>query len=198
MLDRGSDPTLLQLGVQAWSQIDGEDKLVPTRDVLANPGLFVVKGNDQQIARLGLRVAATSIERSYRVIVQEVPQQTQASGLVTLLKISVPIFVPPDKSVVALDWGLRLSKDGAEILVHDGGNVHVQITHLRVTGTGESVRADVPLNFYVLPGAARVIPIKLKAPIAAGTALKLHVESDQGAFSADVRAGAAVDAPGHG
>lgn len=193
--NRAAEDALFQLSVNAWSQTADEDVLIPTRDVLANPGLFRIKGQDQQITRLGLRVAALATERSYRLILQEIPQARMAGGLTTLLRISVPLFVPPARPVKQIDWRLRVTPEGVALVALNTGNVHVQFTAISLTsGNGSPPLARV-LNLYALPGAARRIAIDSKPAIRVGTRFTLAAETDQGPFTATVSAEAVGDAP---
>ena len=196
--NRGTTNSLFQLGVSKWSQTgSGEDVLEATRDILVNPGLFLLRGSDVQIARFGLRAAAEPVERSYRVIIQEVPQQQlTTNGLLTLLRVSVPVFVPPTAPIVKkLVWAARPAKGGIQLLASNQGNVHFQISKIRLlTATGAPLSEKV-LNAYVLPGAAQIITVEAKAPPAVGAMIQLQAESDQGDLSETLRVDAAPDAP---
>ncbi len=199
VVNRGSDDTLFQLSVQQWAQSEEvEDILTPTRDVLANPGVFLLKGNAQQVARFGLRVSALPVERSYRIILQEVPRQAStARGLMTLLRVSIPIFVPPPNPVKKVDWRLRAAKGGGQLIVANGGNVHVEVNSIGLTAGGQSAPITLSANSYVLPGKTRAIRFDTKTPIVPGTSYELRIESDQGPFSATVRAEPEQDAQPH-
>src|SRR6187402_3133457 len=127
LINRGDTDTLLQLSVVAWSQDSGGDKLEPTRDILANPGVFLLKGGEQQIARFALRVPEDVKERSYRIVVQEVPRQRVVMGFSTILRMLIPVFVPTPNPTVAMAWCARQVDGGVEIAAHNDGNVHVQV-----------------------------------------------------------------------
>ena len=189
LINRGDTDTLLQLGVAAWEQDAGADKLTQTRDILANPGVFLLKAGEQQIARIALRVPQDVKERSYRIVVQEVPRQRIANGLSTVLRLLVPVFVPVPNPTVALQWEARPIPGGVEVVAHNSGNVHVQIRAIKATGD-RIAPAGKALNLYILPGATGLMRITMPNPPAAGSMLQLSGESDQGNFSAMVQAGA--------
>jgi fimbrial chaperone protein len=48
------DSARIQVRVFAWSQAGGKDVFEETRDVLANPGLFEIAAQREQIACFGL------------------------------------------------------------------------------------------------------------------------------------------------
>jgi len=195
LINRGNSDTLLQLNVLAWSQDATGDVLTPTREVLANPGVFLLKGGEQQVARFALRASPDIKERSYRIVVQEVPRQRVENGLATVLRLMVPVFVPTPNPAVSVEWGARQGAQGLEILAHNVGNTHVQIKSVKLTGDTMAA-ASKTVNLYVLPGATGMIRMSPAKPVAVGTALQLTAESDQVAFSANVRVGASEGVSG--
>lgn len=195
LINRGDSDTLLQLSVLGWSQGANGDVLTPTRDVLANPGVFMLKAGEQQVARFALRVPVDVKERSYRIVIQEVPRQRVENGLATVLRLMVPVFVPTPNPNVAIEWSARRGPEGLEISAHNSGNVHVQVKTVKLSGGGIAPVSKT-VNLYVLPGATGTIRIPLAKPVAAGTVLQLGAESDQIGFSASVRVGAAEGVSG--
>ena len=196
LINRGSGDTLLQLSVMNWSQEATGDLLTPTREILANPGVFLLKAGEQQVARFALRAAPDIRERSYRVVIQEVPRQRVENGLATVLRLMVPIFVPTPNPNVALEWSARNGPQGIEIIAHNVGNTHVQLKTVKLSG-GAMAPLGKTANLYILPGATGTIRMPPGKPVAAGTMLQLAAESDQVAFSASVRVGAAEGVSGH-
>ena len=70
----GDQTTLVQTQLVAWSQADNEDRLEPTTDLLASPPIFELVPGGVQTVRLALRRPADADrERSYRILVSEVP-----------------------------------------------------------------------------------------------------------------------------
>jgi len=196
LINRGSSDTLLQLNVLSWTQDATGDVLAPTREVLANPGVFLLKGGEQQVARFALRTKADVQERSYRIVIQEVPRQRVENGLATVLRLMVPIFVPTPNPNVAVEWNARRSAQGIEIMVRNVGNTHVQIKKVDLSGD-TMAPVSKTVNLYVLPGATGTIRMPPVNRVETGTVLKLAAESDQAAFSASVRVGASEGVSSH-
>jgi len=190
LINRGSSDTLLQLSVMNWSQGATGDMLTPTREVLANPGVFLLKAGEQQVARFALRAAPDIKERSYRIVIQEVPRQRVENGLATVLRLMVPIFVPTPNPNVAVEWSARNGPQGIEILAHNVGNTHVQVKTVKLSG-GAMAPLGKTVNLYILPGATGTIRMPPGKAVAAGIMLQVAAESDQSTFSASVRVGAA-------
>ena len=55
---------LVQAEVMLWEQVDGEDRLTPTRDLLVSPAVFTLPPNGSQLVRVALRSAAGRTRRA--------------------------------------------------------------------------------------------------------------------------------------
>lgn len=191
----GDTDALMQLSLVAWRQVNNDDELVPTRDILANPSVFLVKGNDQQIARIALRIPQSTKELSYRLVLQEVPRQRTTTGVSTVLRILVPIFVPASQPTTTLDWEARPVRGGMEITARNSGTAHAQIKSVKAIRAG-GLQDTKLYNMYVLAGATRTIFLPTAKPVLPGAAVQLQADTDQGAFSANVRVGSIAGAGG--
>ena len=70
----GTEPASLQMEMLNWSQAEGQDVLMPTRELLANPPIFTVPAGGSQLVRVGLRRAPDGQrELTYRIVLQELP-----------------------------------------------------------------------------------------------------------------------------
>lgn len=193
----GDTPSRVQLRIYAWSQADGEDVLTETRDILANPTLFEAAPGKAQIVRFGLRTEPGQSEKSYRVLLEEVPGRrlSRPGGVETLLRISIPIFVPATDDAKQGGDGLRwqavpAGSGGIALHVRNGGKVHVQVNRLSLSRQGREIgRKD--LSLYVLPGASQRIALDTGGIIRPGETLRLQAETDRGKLSADIVAEAA-------
>lgn len=179
----GEGEVAIHAEVFAWSQEAGRDIYQPTREVIVNPAIFRVAAQGRQIVRLGLQVQAGSSERSYRVFFQQLPRP-QASvpnappQVATLLRIGVPIFVPPLQPRQALQWRLVPTSDGSHALALDNaGSEHVQLTRLTVTGPGGATAFSRALSTYVLAGQSAVVTPSLPG-LQPGAMVRVEAQSD--------------------
>lgn len=154
-------PVVVQAELMLWEQVDGEDRLSPTRDVLVSPPVFTLPGNGSQLVRVALRRPAdTQRELSYRLILTEVPQPASPdfNGLSVALRISLPVFVAPLATASQrLEWSSARNADGAiTITARNVGNAHARILKFSVAPAASSATA-IPqdVTAYVLPGQAR-------------------------------------------
>jgi len=154
-------PVVVQAEAMLWEQVDGQDKLTPTRDVLVSPAVFTMPGNGSQLVRVALRRPTDAQQQlSYRLILTEVPQQAspEFTGLNVALRLSLPIFVAPAAPAAPrLEWSAARNADGTIALTaRNAGNAHARVLTFSVapaSGTAAAVPQDV--TTYILPGQAR-------------------------------------------
>lgn len=179
-------PVLLQAEVVAWSQQAGADQFRETRDILVNPVVFRLPAKGDQILRLGLQSGAVATERSYRLFLQEVPENnTTAPGQVrTVLRLSLPIFVPPKDNAdlpsrtAVLDWQLGVDRNGQGSLhLSNRGASHIQITNVKLTANGSKVVFSRAMSVYALAGQDVRIPITASG-LRPGQAVTLSAQTD--------------------
>src|SRR5437899_9338654 len=72
--NEGTTPLNAQIRVFHWSQVNGEDKLEPTTDVVASPPLTRLLPKTDYTVRL-VRVSKTPVgkEEAYRLFIDELP-----------------------------------------------------------------------------------------------------------------------------
>ena len=176
----------VQAEVLAWSQEDGRDVYQPTREVLVNPSIFRLPPGGRQIVRLGLQVPAGAAERSYRVFLRQLPRDqalaTDGAGgakLQTLLRIGVPIFVPPLQLRQALQWRLQAGGTGEggrnyRLMLDNQGSEHIQLTQLVVRREGGAELLRKSVSHYARAGQSAGIELELAA-LPPDT--RLHIEA---------------------
>ena len=152
---------LVQAEVVLWEQVDGEDRLTPTRDLLVSPAVFTLAPNGSQLVRVALRSAPadTTRELSYRLILQEVPQQANPdfAGLQIALRLSVPVFVANEGTTgPAITWSASTSSDRLIVTARNSGDVHTRVQGFTVEPVARDAEPLVqPVSSYLLPGQAR-------------------------------------------
>jgi fimbrial chaperone protein len=131
-----SRPLAAQIRVFRWTQVDGQDRLDPTEDVVASPPVVTINGGADYVVRLE-RTAAHEIggEEAYRVIVDELPNPNrQRNGSVAMvLRYLVPaFFFSADASQPKLVWSLA-HRGGATLLqAANSGDKRIQILDLKL------------------------------------------------------------------
>ncbi|WP_194755975.1 fimbrial biogenesis chaperone [Aliidiomarina indica] len=145
-------PRTIQIRLYEWTHEGIKTELIDTKDIIPSPPIAVIPAKKTQIVRVGMRMSAEKhYEKSYRLILDEIPQLDSA-GVIMALKISLPIFVKPSETQVNhnLDWHIE-KRNGEHFLVAKNiGNGHVKINDIAVSPT-MLTHAEAQSNIYVLP-----------------------------------------------
>ncbi len=111
------DPTHIQVRVYRWTQVDGEDSLERTTELVVSPPAAVVAGGGENLIRIiRLEKAPVAREESYRVLVDQLPDLVAQSGvtLQILMRYSIPVFISPRKQTPPdLSWSAFRQDDSS-------------------------------------------------------------------------------------
>ncbi|HWK50767.1 MAG TPA: fimbria/pilus periplasmic chaperone [Steroidobacter sp.] len=190
----GAEPSVVQLQLMSWSQQDGKDVLLPSRDLLATPPIFTVPAGGSQTVRVGLRQRVDArTEGSYRLILQEVPPppKPEFRGLQVALRLSVPVFVAPASATTTLAWRANvtsaLNAQELTIAASNTGNTHVQVLGFKLFSGGVALPLRSPAETaYLLPGQGREWNLRLTSVPAAGSTVRVEASTDAGDLQASV------------
>ncbi|AYD67418.1 molecular chaperone [Achromobacter sp. B7] len=168
----GATPIYGQVRTYRWDQANGDDVLTPTEDIQASPPIIQVPPGGEQLVRL-VRASRElePVQRSYRVIIDEIPDPSTPgmNGVVLRLRYSVPVFVAGAAASPQPELAWRVAKEGdAWVLrLSNTGSRYAQVAALQiVNGAGKTVAKVDGLLGYALAQRAREwrIPAKQAAP----------------------------------
>jgi fimbrial chaperone protein len=180
--------TLAQVEALDWAQsIEGES-LEPSSELIATPLVINLAAGETQKVRVGLRAPnESSIEHSYRVLVEEVsPTFVASAGLRFAVRISVPVFAVSgeQKSVAAADadalsWTARQGGPGCQrLLVSNNSSAHMHLLRTELLGPRGEVLWQAGTPEYVLAGSRNRLRDEVCGPISTrGAQLRLTTES---------------------
>ncbi|WP_246135913.1 fimbrial biogenesis chaperone [Mesorhizobium intechi] len=138
--NEGPSPSNVQIRVFRWSQVDGQDSLQPTEDVVASPPAVTLLPGADYVARI-VRVAKRPVvaEEAYRLFVDELPDASRVkTGTVKLLvRHSIPVFFgSPDRTPPAVDW--TISKQDGRLIVsaRNKGGTRLRVSALSLRDAG--------------------------------------------------------------
>jgi len=195
--NNSDQPTSIQIQAVTWSQVDGKDIYLPTRELLVAPPIITIAANSEQIIRAALRRQADPAnELSYRIFLQELaaPPPPGFRGLQVALRIGLPVFVQPQRGVAApkLTWSLARRADNTLVVtLRNDGNAHVQVSDFRLMlPATKQVIAGESASSYVLAGQTRSWELHIDPAIKARPAvLQLQAYTDAGEFDVALTAG---------
>lgn len=184
-----------QLRAQQWSQAGGEETLANTSELVASPPILEIPPGQSQLVRI-IRLAKDPSPRelSYRLLVDELPDETRAetSGLQLLLRYSIPVFVlpggaaptvassqpAPATDISALFASLQTGNGGV-LQLDNRGLQRVRISNLvYVNADGSRIELVPGLLGYVLAGQQMQWPLPLPGSARAGGTLKAKFNND--------------------
>ncbi|WP_407875939.1 molecular chaperone [Qipengyuania nanhaisediminis] len=160
MRNRGERPLAVQLRVFEWLQEGGEDRYVPSREVVVSPAIAEV---GTELARTfhvvyrGERVPGE--ERRFRVVIDELPDgEAPVAGVArTRLRLTIPLFAGSD--TVSTGEIELAARDGSLLIGNRGGRT-VKLTDLELEADGAPVDLGHEARLkYVHGGSWIAIPL---------------------------------------
>jgi fimbrial chaperone protein len=188
----GAEPMHAPVRVYAWAQEGGEDRLTPSRALIASPPMVQLEAGARQLVRViraGAPPAAT--EEAFRLIVDELPLDapvaggadgapaTDATALKFVLRYSVPIFVEPATPGSPELAGKFLGGEQPLLEVRNTGTRHAQLATLAIDAPGHREELVPGLLGYVLAGQTMRWPLKISSvELARGGNLQVKVNGE--------------------
>ncbi|MDO9367028.1 MAG: molecular chaperone [Sphingopyxis sp.] len=171
----GKTPVTLQVRVYAWAQRDGRDAYAPQDEILGTPPIVSIQPGERQLIRLTRTTPPPAVaEKSYRVIVDEIPVSTgpaaPGAAVSFRMRYSLPLFsyaqaaghkgktkIEPPAPV--LGWRIGSDGEGRFLEIQNEGAGHARLTDVGfIAGATRSTVAE-GLFGYVLPGATMRWPL---------------------------------------
>jgi fimbrial chaperone protein len=171
-LRNGSKAALrFEITLFKWSEDEkGKMTLEPSADVTFFPKLVELAAGASRNIRIGINAGvARDVEQSFRIFVEELPDQSKPTGNAVAIrtKVGIPVFVRPSKPVrTAVIEGVAV--EGGKVLtrVRNTGNLHINVENVSVKGTGASNSSTFSKEgqgWYVLPGTMRIFEVPMTA-----------------------------------
>jgi fimbrial chaperone protein len=170
--NHGDNPVAIQTRPYSWTQTGDADTLTPTEEIILSPPIFTVPAGASQTMRLLLRGGSeASGERSYRLLLDEVPLANTGNKQIDIaLRVSMPVMVSTGSPAPELlQWRAERSPNGqTELTAVNPGKIYDRVSTIEVTladGSRPKVIAS-GANSYVLPGAQRhwIVQTRSTAP----------------------------------
>ena len=192
--NQGVNDTAVQVRVYTWSQVDGEDKLTPTDNVLVSPPIATIAPGGSQLIRIVLRKHPEDKEATYRIILDQIPPPSEPGVVHVVLKLSLPIFAQPTHPTSPrLRFHVERGPGKLFLVATNDGTRHEAVRDISLsTSDGRKLKLTSTLP-YVLAGSTRSWEIALSdTPLPINQALTLTAHEDIGVVNQQVPL---VDAP---
>lgn len=178
----------LQNQVLAWTQVNGEDHLEESTELLVAPAIAEIEAGGTQVFRVTLRHPTASVsERAYRLVLDDVSaieRHAQTGAVNFVFSHRLPVFVAGTGTLgpkPRLGTCPNSSEQGCFRLRNDGDH-YVQVLSLVVGGT--NWQQDLGAGNRILPGAWRQWTVA--SPPASAGRLTVTVETLDGRMSLEL------------
>jgi fimbrial chaperone protein len=182
----GDAPVMLQADIYDWTQNqDGEDKMVPTEDLLLAPPIIRLAPGAHQVVRLAMLAPRDpSRQMTYRMVLREVPEAEHSPNRIAVpvaLALNMPVFVTPPGAERDVACSVAGDDDrSVTVLCRNTGTAYAQIRELTLKRDGKEL-ARFEGGTYLLPGAGKSIKLKAdKQPGAGDATLTVMFDDFQG------------------
>ncbi len=146
----------------SWTNAGEQDvRLEPTDDLVVFPATLVIPPKDTRKIRIGARFGPVAIERSYRLILEEVAVEPSASsaGVVMRMRFSLPLFFQPKDRRTSVELAAPdLSSGRVRVTVRNAGRLHVTPRAFTIVGldaAGAEIWSRTLPAWYLLAGESR-------------------------------------------
>jgi fimbrial chaperone protein len=173
----GHESIAAQVRVYAWSQVSGEDRLVPTDQLVVSPPIAELPAGSEQVVRVvRLGPAASERDQTFRVVVDELPRDGIGGDSTVKLRLRyvLPLFVR-GPNVRPPSLTCTITSNGAQLACENSGGRAAQLGASRlVDEDGRTQNLSDGLYGYVLPASRRIWQVSADGPALTGPALKLE------------------------
>ena len=161
-------PLTLQIKAYRWTQTqEGKDRYDEAADLIIFPRALTLAAEEERFIRVGITVPAGSVERAFRIYMEEQPVKeeqtsTGATGRI-LMRVGIPVFVQPRVLTANLKIKeLSFAKGSLSIPLTNDGNTFAmvqQITAIGIDDAGTTVFNRNLGGFYLLAGSSRTCKV---------------------------------------
>jgi len=188
ILNEGGEKLNVQMKAFEWTQdSEGKDQWnTETNDIIFFPRIMSLEKNEEKILRAGIRIPATTKEKTYRLFIEEIPEPKKAEGVnvAIAIRFGVPIFVKPLKEEMKGEIEkLEFSKGVLNILLKNRGNTHFIINSIDIKGkkaSGEETFSKELSGWYLLSGVSRLYTTSIPQEVCRDLSkLDIEVKTDR-------------------
>ncbi len=166
--NNSDEKVTLNLVANEWSHDhEGNNIYSPTKDLIFFPKILTINKNEEKIIRMGTKLPPGSLEKTYRLFLEEVatPSQQDTTAVRMLMKVGVPVFISPLSTVSeGIIEKIAIQKGTLEFTVKNKGNIHLILRSVKARGDdefGKEVFNTERAGWYLHAGNAKNITMKI-------------------------------------
>ena len=133
-------PALVQVQAVEWVKAAELDQAERADEILAVPPIFEMAPNSEQVIRLAHRDGGRAdVEKAYRLLITEVPEEVDSGGVAFAVRLNMPLFVTPKGAEPEPEWRFQYTSSGeAELILANRGNAHLMVKSFELRAAGLS------------------------------------------------------------
>jgi len=187
VINEGETELRFQLKASRWTQdADARDQYEETGELVFFPHILNVPPGEERLVRAGFKVPASDKEKTYRLFIEQIPENTPvaAAQVAILIRFGVPVFSAPLKPDVRGELNISgIRNQHLEFKLANPGNVNFQIHSMDLQGfdtDGNRTFVETIKGWYLLSGSQRQHTFNLPLNLCDKTRkLELSVKSDK-------------------
>ena len=199
VINSGKEKIDFQVAVKEWTQDEqGKDAYLDTKEIVFFPKVMAVEANSQRAIRIGLKTPPSAREKTYRLLVEEIPTAKKTedidakknikAGLTIAFRFSMPIFVKPLKPQenYIIDK-IEMSSSAIKANVKNTGNVHIKLRAVKFSGKaadGKELFSKEVAGWYILNGLSFSYEADVPKEVCKKLAkIDVNVQTEKGAIN---------------
>ncbi|MDN3919701.1 fimbrial biogenesis chaperone [Roseateles violae] len=183
VLNTSDETIVVQSKALKWSQAQGRDSTVETRELLVNPPIFRLAPGEEQLVRVAPRNSTRGpIEDAYRLLIREVPPKEEPASGRGAFRIAVahnmPVYIrppTPDPNPAA-NWRAERTAEGVRLIGENGGTSRYRIQDVEFS-VGD---ARLQRTFLVVLAQSRLELDLALRPDPASRSLQIRAQDEAG------------------
>lgn len=168
--NKGDEPIDIQVSANSWD-MDENGKFIEAEigEFVFYPRLLHILPNEEKAIKIGYSGDFPAIEKSYRLILAELPpvrsveeqkkRKKVGLGIQWAMNLSIPLFVTPSTELTDPDLKIdevKKTKTGWSVAIRNKANVHVYVKKLSVDLTNDSKKTLASTDAKL--GIMRILP----------------------------------------
>ncbi|NJO36938.1 MAG: molecular chaperone [Rhizobiales bacterium] len=123
-----------------WTDVEHLDQAKRAEEILAVPPIFEMAPNSEQVIRLAHRAGSgAAVEKAYRLLITEVPEEVDDGGVAFAVRLNMPLFVTPKGAEPRPEWRVQQTASGeGQLVLANRGSAHLMVTSLELRAPGHA------------------------------------------------------------